>query len=693
MSTPLIDSTIAAPLKPAQIKVQDTALAVQPLLDTDQPDFAQMLVQVSRTSKRADIPQTDALAPARPTNHPEKQDVQQEARQEPDAREGEAPLVSQRSDKTILPKGQLADTRMSEAPKADAAPIEAETAASPPQLRPLREPVHVQTLPPETNTPFPIADHADLHTAPHDHHSTAPVKTTQPVPVEQPAASDPLPATAAKSGSLNPLPPQEAMQQTLLSNPSPMVANGIKPDAPRRENIGMMPVAKASDAVPTASTTDAAVPPHPQGTQVVDSARTKERSLNTSQPMKPDNSEAAAPQGTQPAAKPQPERPVNILVKTPVARPSNDTVSLPPARPIAQAMRARAMGEGMPAAANTTDRMPQPLVPPNQAKPLGPFASLPAPDIARAIPSGPTKPTGKPELAMDPAANAPVAQGRIAQKDILPTSNPTSIATNARKSSTPLLFTLVTATEQPSQISNPALPPQPGVAPIAATPKNALTPFPVKPEAAVKSDLTPAPSTPIRTAQPPQITTQANTTPQPVDRSSKADPAFTLLVPSSEGSEMLHWDPARASPISTSQPVRGDLTPHIARQLVEVLPQAAHRPVEIALSPQELGRVRMSIKTDDGAVTVSILAERADTLDLMRRNIEQLGQSFRSMGYDQITFSFGQGMDSDGQGEGTDQGDPQATDLNAKDTEAVPVLTDLNDPALRVQTTGIDIRL
>ena len=697
MSTPLVDSTVAAPLKPAQIKVQDAALAVQPALNTDQPDFAQMLVQVSRTSRLAGSPQTNTQPSALPTSHPEETDDPQVMHQEPDTQGRKVPLLTPRSEKHILPKDQLADTGTGKEDRTDVAPIEPTTTDSPPQSRPLHEPERVETLPPKFNKPLPVGDQADLQKAPLDYRSTAPVPATKPAPAEQPAASNPLLTKATHSASSNPLPPQEAIQQTLLSNPSMTVPKGFKPDVVHPENTRTTPLVRPPEAAPDAPIPTAATPAPPKESHAVADVRAKGRSLLTAQPIKLNHSEAEAPQGMlpvarpqsaalpQPAARLQPEPPVNILVKTPVARVSNEAASAPPARPI---------GEGMPAYANSSERMQPLLVPPKQAELLEPNARSPATVISHAAPKGPALRSGNPEPATAAPATTPVDQGRLLQKEVLATPNANSSSTNASQSSSPQLFTLVATKEPPSPVSTTALPLQPSTASIAAIPGGAApTPHAIKPKAAGQSDLTPAQSTPIRMANPAPVATQAKPTLQPVDRSLKVDPAFTLLVPSSEGVDMLHWDPARASPTSAAQPVRGDLTPHIARQLVEVLPQATHRPVEIALSPQELGRVRMSIKTDDGAVTVNILAERADTLDLMRRNIEQLGQSFRNMGYDQITFSFGQGMDSDGQGEGADQGEPQAADLNANSTEDTPAPSDLNGPALRVQTTGIDIRL
>lgn len=141
------------------------------------------------------------------------------------------------------------------------------------------------------------------------------------------------------------------------------------------------------------------------------------------------------------------------------------------------------------------------------------------------------------------------------------------------------------------------------------------------------------------------------------------------------------------------QPHASEIAPSIARQLVEVMTHAQHRPVEIALSPAELGRVRMSVATDDGKITVNILAERPDTLDLMRRHIDQLGQAFRSMGYEQITFSFGRGAETGGQSHNssTDQnsGKTSTDEDTAHDLPTEQSIIHLDQAG----TSGIDIRL
>jgi hypothetical protein len=75
---------------------------------------------------------------------------------------------------------------------------------------------------------------------------------------------------------------------------------------------------------------------------------------------------------------------------------------------------------------------------------------------------------------------------------------------------------------------------------------------------------------------------------------------------------------------------------------------AAHfhdRPVELTLSPEELGIVRMTLSARDGAAVLSVSADRSDTLDLMRRNTEVLERQFRDLGFDSVSFTFGDRAD------------------------------------------------
>lgn len=105
---------------------------------------------------------------------------------------------------------------------------------------------------------------------------------------------------------------------------------------------------------------------------------------------------------------------------------------------------------------------------------------------------------------------------------------------------------------------------------------------------------------------------------------------------------------------------------------------------EILLSPEELGKVRMVVTAQDTAITLTIQAERPETHDLLRRQIETLAQEFRNMGFGSINFAF-----QDGQGGPTQDATPQDTsDGQMSDPEISPAST-----SVQVQSTGLDLRL
>lgn len=83
-----------------------------------------------------------------------------------------------------------------------------------------------------------------------------------------------------------------------------------------------------------------------------------------------------------------------------------------------------------------------------------------------------------------------------------------------------------------------------------------------------------------------------------------------------------------------------ELARGLIRQLTEAVRLLPDRPVEVSLSPEELGRVRLTLVTDDTGISVNISAERGETLDLIRRHLDQLGQEFRRAGFSDVAFSF-----------------------------------------------------
>jgi len=146
---------------------------------------------------------------------------------------------------------------------------------------------------------------------------------------------------------------------------------------------------------------------------------------------------------------------------------------------------------------------------------------------------------------------------------------------------------------------------------------------------------------------------------------------------------------------TTSAPTFGQVlaraeTPGLmARQMAEALQRLPDKPVEIALNPRELGRVRMSISAAEAGITVNVLAERPETLDLMRRNIEQLTVEFEAIGYSNINFAFAEGEAQQSFSEEADSG-------SSSDRSVVNLEIDDEDVPRTAQmqvATGVDIRL
>ncbi|MDF0601941.1 flagellar hook-length control protein FliK [Psychromarinibacter sp. C21-152] len=131
--------------------------------------------------------------------------------------------------------------------------------------------------------------------------------------------------------------------------------------------------------------------------------------------------------------------------------------------------------------------------------------------------------------------------------------------------------------------------------------------------------------------------------------------------------------------------------PHrIALQLVEAARQMADRPVELTLEPEELGRVRMTLTTGDGAMTVGLTTERAETADLLRRHIETLAQEFRQLGYRDVTFEFAGGRG--GNGATPERDAPGHNDAAATESET-PTEDGAEAPARLHLSDRMDLRL
>jgi hypothetical protein len=127
------------------------------------------------------------------------------------------------------------------------------------------------------------------------------------------------------------------------------------------------------------------------------------------------------------------------------------------------------------------------------------------------------------------------------------------------------------------------------------------------------------------------------------------------------------------------------LARHVAQQLAVTITQTGGQLTEIALNPDELGRVRMSMSLTDGTLMLHINAERPETADLLRRHIDTLAQEFRSLGYDDISFDFGDGRRQDDARHDAGPLPDHAEDVTE---QQVPDLTEMPQPR-----SGLDLRL
>jgi flagellar hook-length control protein FliK len=117
------------------------------------------------------------------------------------------------------------------------------------------------------------------------------------------------------------------------------------------------------------------------------------------------------------------------------------------------------------------------------------------------------------------------------------------------------------------------------------------------------------------------------------------------------GSRML-----RAADFATADAAR-----EIAQQIGARITPLARGQFEMMLAPVELGRLEVALREVDGVMTLSVSAERPETLELIRRHIDLLAQELRQIAQRELALHVG--TDS----AGGRSGDPRSIH-NASDT-------------------------
>jgi flagellar hook-length control protein FliK len=358
-------------------------------------------------------------------------------------------------------------------------------------------------------------------------------------------------------------------------------------------------------------------------------------------------------------------------------RPSSPAESAPQTRPapIRADTPQGSLSAPKAAAAPQTDR-PQPPSAQPEARPAAATAASTA--SASVVPSvaPPATPVASPPASSNgQAAGQPRAQPQAQAPAHAPVQAP---VTDAPRQAPP-------AGANP-HASGPLAPPE---SPRAAPRRAARAPAP----AASLSPRTPAQARPQAPAKalPPTEAPRSDATRFSAHDTAEVDPAS----PRAAELSVLHQDPRSATP--------RDLARHVATQIATAAPRPEPRMTEVRLDPEELGRVTLRLSADDMGVTLHVTAERADTMDLMRRHISLLQDSYRAMGYQRVEISInGQqtggshGQWSGGGGNASRNGAENAATSSTQTLPAGPETPTLAATPVRIglrQTDKIDIRL
>ena len=188
-------------------------------------------------------------------------------------------------------------------------------------------------------------------------------------------------------------------------------------------------------------------------------------------------------------------------------------------------------------------------------------------------------------------------------------------------------------------------------------------------------------------------------------KSAEGEPALLGGVTAFAEQAALPADPLRNSDTSPVAPLDPSLraagkdvlttaitptaAPILTATIVEMARNGNDGPIELALAPEELGRLTISIRQEGDFVRVSMLAERPETLDLLRRHAGDLLADLRQSGFSGASFSFGPGgQDRPPQGADTslDAGDAAAPQSAPHDFKQPT-------PSRAPTGAGLDLRL
>lgn len=141
-----------------------------------------------------------------------------------------------------------------------------------------------------------------------------------------------------------------------------------------------------------------------------------------------------------------------------------------------------------------------------------------------------------------------------------------------------------------------------------------------------------------------------------------------------------------SSPSSPPQII--SITPRdqpVVFQVSQAIEAAETGAIELRLDPAELGKVRITMSARDGVMLATIAVERAETLELLRRNSESLDMTFNDQGFGETVLDFQQ-FDQGDESEKPDEPSFASGSADASDMLPTGII-------LQQTSDGLDIRL
>jgi len=306
------------------------------------------------------------------------------------------------------------------------------------------------------------------------------------------------------------------------------------------------------------------------------------------------------------------------------------------------------------------------------------------------LPGAPLVPPAEPTKSTEPTFHAPPLVASATTKEIAPTATTAHVVFKTDLAPAPLvnpgprvssdMWIKREPSEVPAIPTAPKTPVEPKLAALFSplpTEKTSVLPAKTPVEPQIETPIIPAKIAPKGAVQgPPPLAPALGLTNIETVTEDPAEVQFSIKI-ERQAAEIV----SISRPTLQATPVASQIT----TQLPQLLSKAAKQTVELRLDPPELGRVTIHLTTNDTQVTAQIVADRVDTIELMRRHAELLTATLARAGFSEANLSFQQGQRQDEGGEFEQfQG---VTELVESDTSSTSA------PTRSGQDGRLDIRL